>query len=177
MKITYKENPLATVIELDDHEKEVMRLKLKLEIYEDRAFAAHWALANIGNELRGQIRTKDMAIEQAMKELDPDYLLAENGEGIEKRTDDLLTWYLQELQSWHDGDCTAFPASCCKCHAEDMLGLNTIKGIGKHQGYALSQYFARGRTLNELIEDVSLKQELRDWLRNHRDVHLSEKEV
>ena len=44
MKITYTPNPLDTIVELDEHEIELFRLKLKIEQYEDMMFGAHYAL-------------------------------------------------------------------------------------------------------------------------------------
>ena len=46
MKITYTPNPLCTVIELDEHEQEAFKLKIKIEQYEDMIFSAHFALTN-----------------------------------------------------------------------------------------------------------------------------------
>ena len=46
MKITYTPNPLATVVELEPHEAELLNLKLRLERYEDMMFMAHHELTS-----------------------------------------------------------------------------------------------------------------------------------
>jgi len=145
MKITYTPNPLATIVELDDHEKEVLRLKLKIEVYEDMIFSAHWNLTRTAEYLAGLPRpsTIEKAREEAIEELDPDYWCSDEGSKLDARVEELLSHYLEELKLEHVGDCTCFPMSCSKCHAESMIGVDTIKGLGKHAGYRIQSVFSR----------------------------------
>lgn len=128
MKITYKTNPLDTTVELDDHEKQILWYKIKCDELIELLFDAHFHMKE------GQFYD----LEKAKKSLDPDYFLNEEDDSkspLEKRCDQMLEYYLEELKSYHIGDCTCVPASCGKCHAEDKLGINTIPGLGKHSAY------------------------------------------
>jgi hypothetical protein len=44
MKITYTPNPLRTIVELDDHEKEIFKLKLKIDELEENLGSASLSL-------------------------------------------------------------------------------------------------------------------------------------
>lgn len=144
MKITCTPNPLNTIIELDDHEKEVFKLKLRIEAYEDMLFSAHWSLTRSAEYLAGLPRPKTIeeARAAAIEELDPEYWCAENNK-LDARVEELLQHYIEELKSNHVGDCTCCPASCSKCHAESMIGINTIKGLGKHSAHKIESVFSR----------------------------------
>ncbi len=119
MKITYTQNPLDTIVELEPHEVELFRLKLKIEIYEDKMFSAHYALHTTLDT--------EKAKEEAMKELDPNKWCTDEMSLVDARVEELLQHYLEELKSSHVGDCTAFPMSCSKCRAEQLLGIDTLK--------------------------------------------------
>jgi hypothetical protein len=53
MKITYTPNPLDTQVELEPHEQELLRLKIKLGEYENILFSAHWDLTRTDEYLAG----------------------------------------------------------------------------------------------------------------------------
>lgn len=143
MKITYTPNPLATVVELEPHERELLKLKLKLEIYEDKLFDAHWALTS---RLKDISSLKALALEEAVaearKELDPSKWI-EDDSPIHARLEELTNHYVSELMMGHVGDCTAFPMSCSKCHAENLLGIDTLgPKSGKHVLYRIASVFS-----------------------------------
>lgn len=139
MKITYTPNPLNTVIELDEHEKRGLWYQLKIEDLVNRLFTVHYELTYKGD------KGPDMA--RVLRHADPKYYLGETAEKdpIDARADELLAHYLEELRGSHVGDCTCFPMSCSKCHAEDMLGVNTIKGLGKHEAHKVQGAFSTGQ--------------------------------
>lgn len=144
MKITYTPNPLDTKVELDDSEKEILRLKIKLEQYEDMLFSAHF---NITHRLKNNGALKaisvDEALEAARKDLDPDYWCSDEKSKLDERVDELLEHYILELQGYHCGDCTCVAMSCSKCHAERLIGVDTLKPFpGKHAMYHVSQAFS-----------------------------------
>ena len=124
MKITWKPNPLHTVIELDDGDKRELRLKILVEELRWRVHGAAYHLKTSGD------------IEKAQRELDLD--------GMEERVDTVLSEYVLALAGTHIGDCTCVPCSCDKCHAEDLLGINTIAGLGKHQASKIGAAFNGG---------------------------------
>lgn len=131
MKITYKPNPLDTTIELDDHEKQILWYKIMVKELTDALYGAHFRLQE------GQFYD----VEKAKKEVDPDYYFGETDDDsdspLHKRVTQLHEWYLAELAGYHMGDCTCFAASCGKCIAEDLVGVNTIAGLGKHSAYKI----------------------------------------
>jgi len=166
MKITYNKNPLKTTVELDDHEKEVFRLKIKVkELEEDLSSAsiyldpknASWVMNSTPRRPQGH--TLETLIEEVRKDyLDMDYMFGEKGEehSLDKRVDMLLEHYLEELMGWHVGDCTCVPCSCSKCHAESILGIDTIKGLGKHSAYKVDSAFGKDneKTIDEALESL-----------------------
>jgi len=157
MKITWTPNPLNTIIELDEHELEVLKLKLKIEAYEEMIFSAHWDLTRTAEYLAGMgsPKTVEEAHAGAIKELDPAYWCDDDNK-LDKRIDELLEHYVAELKSPHIGDCTCFAMSCSKCHVEDMLGINTIKGLGKHPGHKVQGAFSNGRNGDVWLPEASL---------------------
>ena len=44
MKIIYNENPLRTVVELDEHDRQILRLKIKIEELKDNLSDVHFRL-------------------------------------------------------------------------------------------------------------------------------------
>jgi hypothetical protein len=159
MKITYTPNPLRTIVELDEQEIELFRLKIKIEQYEDMIFSAHFALTSRLKDM-GSLKaiTVESAIEEATKELDPAYWCDDAESKLDKRVNELLEHYLEELKGSHIGDCTCFAMSCSKCHAESKLGIDTIKGLGKHPGHKIQSAFSykdgdvwKERTLEEAL--------------------------
>lgn len=153
MKITYTPNPLNTIIELDEHEQEVFKLKLRIhELEEDLGSAAvyldpknaSWVMGPTPRRPQGH--TTETLIEEVLDHyLDTEYMYGEGkyeGKGLDARVNELFEHFMSELKSNHVGDCTCFAMSCSKCHAESLLGLNTIKGLGKHEGHKIQSAFS-----------------------------------
>jgi hypothetical protein len=180
MKITYTPNPLETIIELNDQEKELLRLKIKLEKYEDRIFEAHFYLTKrlADNDLI-DVLPKETAIDEAVKLLDPGYWCddlegRENYSRLDRRVDELLDHYIEELKSTHIGDCTAYPMSCSKCLAENMLGISSLDPYpGKHALHEINRAFNyrdgtewKQRSYEQVLEIVG--QTAKDYLIQHQ---------
>jgi hypothetical protein len=120
MKIIYNQNPLRSVVELDEHDREVFRLKIKIEEMQERLFSAHFSLTE------GEF----FDLDRARYACNPEHYIQEDNEEkvkLDKRVDDLFNWYMKELQGWHSGDCTCVACSCAKCRAEEILGVDTLK--------------------------------------------------
>lgn len=163
MKITYDENPLNTKIELDENEKKELWYKIKVEQMEWLLFGAHFHLT-----------LDEVDIERALKEVDPDYYMAEkrgDRSKLDSRVDDLLGWYIEALVEPHCGDCTCVPTSCDKCHAEDLLGINTTKGLAQQPEHHIFNAFGEGpdndwtkqRNIHEAIEYLENYDPKADW--------------
>lgn len=149
MKITYTPNPLFIKIELDENEKKELWYKIKVKELEELIFDAHFHLQE----------GKYFDLEDAKKTVDPNYYIEKNEQtpsDLDKRCDMLLGLYLEELAGGHAGDCTCFPCSCCKCMAEELIGINTIKGLGKHGGSKILGAFGNNndKTIDEALEHL-----------------------
>lgn len=139
MKITYKDNPLETIVELDETEKEILRLKTKIEILYEDAWMAEYHL-----------KEKNFDLEKAK-----DYLKIFSSEKlVNEEVDRLFEEYIKELQLSHCGDCVCFPCSCTKCHAEGMLGINTFPDLGSHSAHKIAMEFRKYKTIDEVIDSL-----------------------
>lgn len=76
-------------------------------------------------------------------------------ESLEKWTDDNEMWeclvdmewfekiYVASLSDMHSGDCTAFPASCSRCHAEEIFKIPYTAKWGKSEGYKIYHQYIK----------------------------------
>lgn len=151
MLIHYHPNPLCSVVELDVYDVEKMRLKLIIEDLQERVYGAHFALEKAN-------------IEAAMRELD---IAGLEDEPFNKRLNQRLELFADELRGVHYGDCTCVPCSCAKCYAESLLDIDTIPGLGKHSATKIEAAFRDGRSLDEAIVWLDNYKPERggDWLR------------
>jgi hypothetical protein len=153
MKINYNKNPLYTTITLDENEKQELWYKIKIAEMEDLLSDASFALQE----------GKSFNLDRARNQVDMNYYLADNDHDksqLDERCDTLLDYYITALQSYHVGDCTCVPCSCEKCHAESLLGIDTISGIGKHSLYKINEAFGKDneKTIDEVIASLSTYQ-------------------
>lgn len=163
MKITYAENPLLTKVELDEHDRQVFWLKIKIEQLQDKLFSTNFHLTE---------GKKFFNLEQARRESAPEQYIKEDDQEktpLDKRVDELLAYYIEELLGTHVGDCTCVACSCCKCHAESILGIDTLKPYpGKHElSYIDSafSYIENGETKTRSLNDAII------YLRDHKISH------
>lgn len=189
MKITYAQNPLYTTIELDEHEKKELWYKVKIEEMVNLLFVAHFYL-----------KEKYYNLERVKKAVEPGYYLDEkHGKkcGLDERVDMIVNELVQELMLPHCGDCTCVPCSCMKCYAENLLGIDTTKGLGKYMANKINDAFEQSNekvSLDEAIrrlENYEPKAEWEgwepyaprwkaeaaqalEWLKNYRDTHFKE---
>ena len=157
MNIVYTENPLCTRVELDAHESKNFWNLLKMAEMEELLFDAHFHMQDD--------RWQDL--EKARRAVDPDYYMDEDdgkSTKLDQRVQTLHEYYVADLLSSHGGDCTCFPASCSKCHAESMLGIDTIPGMGKHIGNYVFSIFGKPEvtTCTQAIEVLQGTENLSD---------------
>ena len=141
MKIVWQENPLTTYFEFNDQDKELFRAKVQL------------------HELREWVGMADFYLETKYDSFSPEKAKhythkVWNDEGDFEDFEESYNLYLHELESGvtHIGDCTCFAASCLKCHAEGILGIDTIAGLGKHEGHKIFSAFETYKTIDEVLE-------------------------
>lgn len=158
MKIIYTENPLYIKIKLNKYEKNELWYKIKIDIMEDLLFMSHFYLEE----------NKRFDLKEAKKYLIPDYYLDEDDvekSPINKRTDLLLKHFIEELNSFHMGDCTNVACSCSKCLAEDKIGINTLSGINSNQINLINEAFQNVEN-NSIVNAISYINNLQLNLKN-----------
>lgn len=154
MNIIWNQNPLATVIELDDQDRKLLRAKLEAEDLLERVVGARMELdpehrewiGKIWRSQHGRERTVEDSVQEALSRLTLEDV-AWTPE-LDQDAADLEA----ELRKSHDGDCTCQPCSCLKCRAEGLLDVDTIKGLGKHEALYIQMAFKEASTLNSAIE-------------------------
>lgn len=162
MRIEYHQNPLRTKVYLDEKDKEIFRLKIEQEVLFETLYSVHYHLSK--SETPNIERAKDEAS-------------LVGGGDYDKYIDQLLEAYTQDLLHSHIGDCTCVPCSCSKCHAEYILGIDTIEGLGKHLAYKIDSAFSREDnafvTIDEAIESLSipLSEEPNEHYKTHPEMY------
>lgn len=148
MKITYTPNPLNSIVELDPTDFSLLWYKVKVNELEELLYNAYFHL-----DKTNYAEYFDVA--QSLKSLDPNYYLDEDVNGnapIDVRVDMIMKYYVEELKSSHEGDCTSIACSCTKCQAERVLGIDTIPGLSKSGGNNIASAFGNNRTIDEALE-------------------------
>lgn len=146
MKIHWEENPLDTVVETDERDRKMILYYLQSESYSN-------LLCSLDLQLTGQIRKDDppLTLEDVKERI------SKWGEICNMDTDhEEVQLYVDYLTYGHCGDCTCLAATCLKCIAEDALGINTIKGLGKHSAHKIQNLFLQpGATIDSVLEKLS----------------------
>lgn len=153
MQIIYQQNPLAAKIILEEHEKKEIYYKIKIEQILECASEAEFELNPKNDKFFAGllIKNKEKRLKDALDALDQDYLDDTPESGLNKRVQILYDHYISELDLDHIGDCTCFPSSCSKCHLEHLLGIDTIKGLNKHEAYKIEMAFRKVKTCDDAI--------------------------
>jgi hypothetical protein len=110
VQIEYTQNPLTSIIHLDDMDRE--KLKSKIMIAE---------LSDIINDAKFRLKDKSpyFSVKLAQEALD-------DIGNIENEVTTQYDYYIEVASQSHIGDCTAFPATCGKCLLENYLDINTL---------------------------------------------------
>lgn len=160
MKIIYNENPLKTKIILNNIERELFLYKIALEFIFDNGN---------DNEIINIIKT--------------------NFYNSKSLYCDFFEPYLSSLISGHRGDCTSTPMPCIKCYSENLLKINTIRGLPS--GYIIDSNFEKSAesTLEYLQNHIPPPHNAYgpsyhdkwittiNWLEEYINVELNKKEV
>ncbi len=146
MNIIYNKNPLCTIVELDDNEKKELWYKIKIEMMEEWLSSTYFSLEegpyfNLERDRQYSNTENYISYDDNVKSK------------LDTFCDTLLETYVNELKSCHSGDCTCFACSCMKCHAESLLGINTIPGLDKHAAHYINYAFGDGKnTIEQALE-------------------------
>lgn len=150
MKINWHQNPFLTTVELDEHDKITLLKAYQAEAYEN-------ILCELDLWIDGKIQQDDPPTLKTVGEK-----ISKWGEICNLEVDsEEIQELIEYLNYSHMGDCTCVPCSCMRCHVEDMLGVNTIEGLGKHSAYKVQGAFGKDstRTIDEAIESLETPKE------------------
>ena len=80
---------------------------------------------------------------------------------------DRANMHIQDLENgYHCGDCTCLPASCSKCYAESLIGIDTINGLGSHSASKIDSLFCNGNHWSPF--DIRSITEVLNILKNYK---------
>ncbi len=142
MQIIYKENPLETIILLDENEKKELWYKIKIR-----------QMQNILTS--GYVHIKRNEISEAKKTLDTSYYISNEKSKLDEYVDQLYEYFLESLIEPHDGDCINLPTSCGKCIAENYLKINTLSGLSQLSAEWIDIQFKKNKSINEVIKTLN----------------------
>lgn len=179
MNIVWNPNPLMTQIFLNDHEKEILKLKIRI-------FEMEMALYDVEFYLNTPpFKDSSIGIENAQRVCSVDYWDPPDGspEGTLSKADERVNYLFDQCiidleRHSHAGDCTCVPCSCMKCFAEDLIGVSTIKDFSKYDNNEISKWFADKQStlenLDKLIEHLASKHDkmlIANKLTAYRNIH------
>lgn len=145
MKINWHPNPFYTKVEIDDRDRHMILLAHQNEEYTN-------ILCRLDMEINGKYNRPALTdLEEIKKQID------KWGDICNLEVDsEEIQFYVSYLDTEHMGDCTCVPASCARCQVEEMLGINTIKGLGKHSAVKIQGAFGRdgNKTIDEAIASL-----------------------
>jgi hypothetical protein len=135
MKINWHQNPFLTTVELDERDKERILIAYQNEEYSN-------ILCDLNLELNGKYNRPALTDLEVIKEK-----VGKWGEICNLKADsEEIQSYMKELEYPHMGDCTCVPCSCMRCFVENMLGIDTIEGLGKHEANKMWGAFGKDGT-------------------------------
>ena len=162
MNIVWAQNPLLTVVELDEHDRRWFRERLRSLFLEECISSAHLDLDSKWREhlaSRGLVTSLEGSVAAAICSLRYEYSVCGGecgGTTLETVLDDDLDLYVSELKGEHDGDCVCVPCTCSKCYAERVLGIDTLPGLGKHEAHKIRSAFSReGATIDDVVRRLA----------------------
>lgn len=172
MKFIYYQNPLRTKVFLDNQETETFKLKYKLDQFKDVFYSVkHYLKEDPNKILECPNPYMNGKTYWSLAKNEVDFSLKEWEEELDQQSDELI----EELQRYHVGDCTCIPCSCMKCHAEFIAGVDTIKGLGKHEASKIDSFFIKGNYMSPF--DVRTIDEVLEKLKNYKVEPFEENEV
>ena len=147
--IHWHQNPLRTVVELDDASRRALRTRLERDY-----------LGEVIHDVRRRLQAGRVdQLEAVLVRVDQ----------VDDEVDQQVDEYLRALRDEHCGDCTCVPASCMKCHAEEAVGVDTIAGLYKHVANHVRIAFEvdAERTIDQAIDALAHYQDPAPWVDHH----------
>lgn len=143
MKIHWNQNPFKTKIEIDSRDLELLLRRHQSEKYAD-------ILCDLDLRLQGTIGGEALTDPKNILEKISRWRAICNLSVDSKEIQNYVEW----LDDGHCGDCVCLPCSCARCEVEDMLGVNTLEGLGKHEALKVLRAFEEFETIDETINSL-----------------------
>lgn len=152
MRFEWNVNPLETAVFLDDADRKLLRMAIRLD-------AAIDAISY--RDLRDSAKTPEDAERYSRYLKNYDNVAFDE---VPEDIDEQVVMYESELQGSHVGDCICFACSCMKCRAESLLDIDTIAGLSTHEASKIDSCFTDTSTTTwsrktltsaEVIEELS----------------------
>ena len=150
MKINWQPNPFWTTVELDERDKQMILVSYQNEKYSD-------LLCELNMRLRGDFRDPPLTDIEVIKEKANKWAEIYNLEVDSP----LIADYISYIDDQHCGDCICVPCSCVRCWIESWLGIDTLKGLGKHEASNVLGAFGKDgkKTIDEAIATLEADNE------------------
>jgi len=125
MKIIYTENPLRSIVELDEKDHKILRLAVENDYIKDLATWAFMDLEEVKSWFPGVKKIRNIKAARSHLDICHDV--------FDAKMDARASTYVEDLKGIHDGDCICQPCTCSKCLAESYIGADSIPGLRKHE--------------------------------------------
>jgi hypothetical protein len=167
VSVRLTENPLNAKIQLTESAKRELALLITINnLMENYVFTAGFYMnPRSGTLVDGVYTPREPDIEEAKEWMDSAERIYW---GDDKNQDftterclesDLVKYMFTALEDTHGGDCTCAPCSCDRCHAESLLGINTLPA-SKHVNRRLqSMWWDEYASLEQKTEACLRKEE------------------
>lgn len=126
MKIIWKENPLRSIIELNEDEKQTLKYKITIEELKSVILRASRYIEN--NSIEDAKKVLQIIDGKERNSIHYFY-----GSEFDNHIQKNLDQYLEYLKQDHFGDCIRVPCPCSKCTVEDMVGFSTVSDLKNYQ--------------------------------------------
>ncbi len=152
MKIIYDQNPLKSIIELNDDEKRILKLNIKIDALYDGIYDALYYI-DTDLDLTKQSLTNCVQSE-----------VVENNINLDEEVEQMYDSLIDSITQSHNGDCICEPMTCAKCLAEGFIGISTTKGINKYALYYISSAFGDDgtNTISQALVNLKIPFEIID---------------
>lgn len=152
-KYTYKNEEILCPPVYKPSENELVVAKAKY-VFENVLWSIIYYTTEYFKIVEGESNKNEMKKEMIKKEVER-YIEKWN-KGMEVWSDDVEFWdaflpqdwfqraFIDSLSDTHMGDCTGFPSTCMRCHAEELFNIpNTATWSGKSEGYRLHDEYVK----------------------------------
>jgi hypothetical protein len=149
MNIIWNENPFNTSVELDDRDKTYLLLSYQTERFAD-------IFCDVNLRIKAEIGSGEITVDEIEKKI------SKWGDIYNLTIDsDEIKELVSYLNSGHCGDCICVACTCMNCYVQEYLGIDTLKGLGKHSAHKVIAAFDQVKTnsIDDAIEYLSKKPE------------------